>query len=205
MILLFIVLIICTLIIAFFIYYRFYFLRDPERVAPKGRNIVSPADGKILKIATISKPTVKVDKGFIGKIYTAAKDVAPETKLIAIFMSPLDVHYNRAPIEGKVISVKHTKGKFFAANKLEESLQNEKNEIVIQNKEIGKIKVIQVAGFIARRIVCFINKDQNVIKGDKIGLIKLGSQCIIIMPSKIKLKVAEGQQLYAGTTIIGEY
>lgn len=193
------------LILAFFTYWRLWFLRDPERAAPKGRNIVSPADGKILKVANIKKPIVKVDKGFIGKIYTATKDVASETKLVAIFMSPLDVHYNRAPIEGKVISVKHTKGKFFAANKLEESLQNEKNEIVIQNKEIGKVKVIQVAGFLARRVICYVHKNQNVIKGDKIGLITLGSQCIIIMPKKVKLSVKEGQQVYAGTTIIGEY
>ena len=204
-IIIYLALILLVLISLFLLYWRLYFLRDPKRTAPKGRNIVSPADGKIMKIATINKSSTKIDKKYIGKIYTTTKDIAPKTKIISIFMSPLDVHYNRAPIDGKVISVKYTKGKFFPANNLKKSLQNEKNEIIIKNKSIGKIKVIQIAGILARRIECYVKENQNVIKSQKIGLINLGSQCILVLPDKLKLKVKERQQVYAGETIIAEY
>ena len=198
-------LIIYSLIFFFLLYWRLWFLRDPQRISPKGRTIVSPADGKILKIATIKKPNIKVDKGYLGKIYTATKNIAPETRLISIFMSPLDVHYNRVPVDGKVLSINHTKGTFFAANNLEKSLQNEKNEVLIENRQLGKVKVIQVAGFLARRISCYVTKNQNVIKGEKLGLINLGSQCVLILPKKIRIRVKQGQQVYGGITIIGDY
>ncbi len=204
-IIIYLALIFSVLISLFLLYWRLIFLRDPKRTAPKGRKIVSPADGKILKIATINKSSIKIDKKYIGKIYTTTKDIAPKTKIISIFMSPLDVHYNRSPVDGRILSIKYTKGKFFPANNLEKSLQNEKNEIIIKNKIIGKIKVIQIAGILARRIQCYVKKNQNIIKAQKIGLINLGSQCILILPNEIRLKVKEGQQVYAGTTIIAEY
>jgi len=204
-IIIYIALIIYTLLILFLLYWRLYFLRDPKREAPKGRNVVSPADGKILKITLVKKSYQKINKGFLGRIYTTTKDIAPITRIISIFISPLDVHYNRSPIEGKILTVKHTKGTFFPAYDLEKSLQNEKNEITIKNKSIGKVKIIQIAGFLARRISCYVKKNQNVIKGEKIGLINLGSQCILVLPTKVKIKAKEGQHVYAGVTIIGEY
>ena len=192
-------------VIALLIFWRFWFLRDPERKIPEGRNIVSPADGEILKIINVKDSELNMQKGHLGRIHSATKEIGRQTKVISIFMSPFDVHYNRAPVSGKIISVKHTKGKFFSAFNFEKSLENEKNEIVIKNRGLGKIKVIQVAGFLARRIVCFAKKNNNVAKGGKIGLINLGSQCVLIMPQRARIKVKEGERVLAGSTILGVY
>src|SRR3989344_4258952 len=179
------------------------FYRDPERKIPKGNDIVSPADGKVISIIDMSKDAIKVKKGFIGKIRVLTKDVANQCYVVSIFMSPLDVHVNRAPIEGTIKSIKHTKGKFFKAYDLEKSLENEKNEIVIENKKL-KIKIIQIAGFLARRIICRVKLHQKVNKGQRIGMIALGSQATIIMPGVVKLKIRLGDRVKAGSTIIAE-
>ena len=179
------------------------FYRDPERRIPKGNNIVSPADGKVISIIDTSKDVIKVKKGFIGKIRVLTKDVANQCYVVSIFMSPLDVHVNRAPIEGTIKSIKHTKGKFFKAYDLEKSLENEKNEIIIENKKL-KIKIIQIAGFLARRIICRVKLHQKVNKGQRIGMIALGSQATIIMPGVVKLKIRLGDRVKAGSTIIAE-
>ena len=179
------------------------FYRDPERKIPKGNDIVSPADGKVISIIDTSKDVIKVKKGFIGKIRVLTKDVANQCYVVSIFMSPLDVHVNRAPIEGTIKSIKHTKGKFFKAYDLEKSLENEKNEIIIENKKL-KIKIIQIAGFLARRIICRVKLHQKVNKGQRIGMIALGSQATIIMPGVVKLKIRLGDRVKAGSTIIAE-
>ena len=177
------------------------FYRDPERKIPKGSNIVSPADGKVIRIIGTSENPVKIKKGILGKIKTMTYDIAEECHVVSIFMSPLDAHINRAPIEGTIKSVRHTKGKFFMAYDLEKSFENEKNEIVIQNKSM-KIKVIQVAGFLARRIICNVKANQKVNKGSKIGMIALGSQATVIIPKKIKLRIRLNDRVKAGETII---
>ena len=179
------------------------FYRDPERKIPKGNNIVSPADGRVISIIDTSQENIKVKKGLLGKVRILTKDVAKQCYVISIFMSPLDVHVNRAPIEGTIKSIKHTKGKFFKAYDIENSLQNEKNEILIENKKI-KIKVIQIAGFLARRIICRVKLHQKVNKGQRMGMIALGSQATIIMPGVVKLKVKLGDRVKAGSTIIAE-
>lgn len=179
------------------------FYRDPKRIIPKGNNIVAPADGKVISIINTSKKTAKVKKGLLGKIDTLTKDVAKQCYVISIFMSPLDVHINRAPIEGIVKSIKYTKGKFFRAYNIEKSFQNEKNEIIIQNKKI-KVKVIQIAGFLARRIKCCLRKNQKINKGDKIGMIALGSQAALILPKGVALKVGINDKVKSGETVIAE-
>lgn len=181
------------------------FYKDPKRKIPQGSSIVSPADGKIIRILKTKDNKIKVDKGFLGKIETLTRDIAKECYVLSIFMSPFDVHINRAPIDGKIESVKHEKGRYFAAFDLKKSLMNEKNEIIMSNKKIGKIKIIQIAGFLARRIVCSVSKDKKVNKGQKIGRIVLGSQVTLVLPSKkIKLKVKNNQKVTAGNTIIAE-
>lgn len=190
-----------SLAVLFLVFWRFYFLRDPEREIPKGSNLVNPADGKIIDIFESNKSQLKIKKHF-GIIKALTKDVAKECYVISIFMSPFDVHYNRAPIDGKVISIKHSKGKFLAANKL--ALENEKNEILLKTK-IGNIKVIQIAGLIARRIECFVKKGQSVKKGERIGLINLGSQVVIILPKrKVKIVVKQNQRVKGGSSIIAK-
>ena len=181
------------------------FYRDPKRKIPKGDNIVSPADGEIINIMKIKSGKVIINKGFLGKIQTLTKNIAKECYVISIFMSPFNVHVNRAPIDGKIISIKHEKGKFFAAFNLKKSLMNEKNEIIMKNRNIGKIKLIQVAGFLARRIICIVSKDEKVNKGQKIGKIVLGSQVTLILPSKkVKLKARINQKVFGGSTIIAD-
>ena len=177
------------------------FYRDPERKVPKDNNIVSPADGKIISIIDTSNKELKISKGLFGKIKTISSDISKECYAISIFMSPLDVHINRAPIEGQVMSIKHEKGKFFRAFDLEKSLENEKNEIVIENKDI-KIKMIQIAGFLARRIKCYVKKNQKLNKGQRVGMITLGSQVTLVVPKGVELKVKMGQRVKAGETII---
>ena len=180
------------------------FYRNPERKIPPGNNIVSPADGVIISIIKTGAKNVSVRKGLIGKISAFTGDVSGQCHVISIFMSPLDVHVNRSPIEGIVKSVKHSPGKFFYAKNLEKSLENEKNEIVIENKRL-KVKAIQIAGFLARRIQCYVRPGQKVNKGSRIGMIALGSQVTFIMPAKgINVRVAEGQKVKAGSSIIAD-
>ena len=164
------------------------FYRDPERKVPQGNNIVAPADGTIIRVIDTAKDSIKIRKGLIGKIKTLTRDVAKECIVISVFMSPLDAHINRAPIGGVVKSIKHTNGRFFKAYDLEKSFENEKNEIIIQNKKL-KVKVIQIAGFLARRIKCYVKKNQKVGKGQKIGMIALGSQTTLVLPMGIDLKI----------------
>ena len=177
------------------------FYRDPQRIIPKGSNIVAPADGRVISIIDTTKASINVKKGLLGKIKTYTSGISKQCYVISIFMSPLDVHINRAPIEGVVKSVKHTKGSFFRAYDLEKSFENEKNEIVIQNKKI-RVKVIQIAGFLARRIICHAKKNQKVNKGQKIGMIALGSQTSVIIPRGVELKVNINDKVKAGQTII---
>lgn len=194
-------LVLVVIVILMLILFLVNFYRDPKRSIPSGNNIVAPADGRIISIINTSKNNIKIKKGLFGKIKTLTKDVAEECYVISIFMSPLDVHINRAPIDGIVKSVKHTKGKFFKAYDLEKSLENEKNEIIIQNKKL-KVKVIQVAGFLARRIKCYAKPNQKVNKGDKIGMIALSSQTTLIIPKGVDLKIKINDKVKAGSTII---
>ena len=203
------ILMLCAVIIAMLIMlFILYFYRDPKRVIPKGNVIVSPADGKIIAIIKVrsgkEKEELKIKKGFAGKIRTLTGDLGKGAFIaISIFMSPLDVHVNRSPIEGEVVSVRHSKGKFYNAARAE-AFENEKIETIIDSK-IGMLKVIQIAGFLARRIETFIKPGEKVIAGQRIGIIKLGSQVTLILPKdKINLVITKGQKVKAGSTILGE-
>ncbi len=191
------VLIVAVLLLGLFL---LNFYRDPKRNVPKGSNIVAPADGKIIAILQ-SGNDFEIRKGTLGKIRAITSDVSKDCYVIPIFMSPLDVHYNRAPIGGVVESIRYTKGKFFEAYNFEKSLENEKNEIIIKNSKI-KVKVIQVAGFLARRIKCYVNQNQKVNKGEKVGMITLGSQTVIVLPKGVELKAKANDKVKAGETVI---
>ncbi len=162
-----IILVIVGLTVGLFLFHKFIFLRNPARVIPEGKVIVSPADGKIIAIKEINNTKERVSKGNFGKIYTLTEDTVEEGYLISIFMSPFNVHINRAPIAGMVEEINYKKGKFLPVNSLESGLVNEKNEIIINNEEIGKVKVIQIAGFLARRIECFVKEKQQLNKGER--------------------------------------
>jgi len=191
------------LAILFYLFWKLYFLRDPERKTTKD-GIICPADGKVVEITKFDfkkKDHLWIKKGIFGKVKS------PEVSkgiLISIFMNPLSVHVNRSPIDGEIISTKHHRGKFLPAYEVEDSiLENEKNIIHIKNSKI-QVFVIQIAGFLARRIVGFVKKGQKIKKGQRIGLINLGSQVSVILPDNLKINVKRGDKVFAGQTIIAK-
>jgi len=198
-----VVIVVGAVILGFLIFWRLWFLRDPERAIPEGDNIVSPADGKIIKIIELDQKKLKIRKGLMGRVNTIVTDVSDAKYLISIFMTPFDVHIQRSPIDARIASVKYTKGRFHAANSTD-ALTNEKNEIVME--DLGNyMKVLQIAGFLARRIECFVKKGDRILKGERIGRINLGSQVSLVLPKNVKLKVAEGDTVKGGETIIGDW
>jgi phosphatidylserine decarboxylase len=197
MVLFSILIIIIALLILF---YLFIFKRDPKISTPKGDNIIAPTSGKIVGIYNNLET---IPKGYLGKVKTLCDDVAKDCTIISIMMTPLDVHYQYAPINGKIISTTYTPGRFLNAvtETSLKTLENENNQILIKGK--NNIKVIQIAGFLARRIKCFIKKTDRVIKGQKIGFIDLGSQVTLIIP-KQKLRIKLNQKVIGGETIIAD-
>ena len=199
-------------VIIFILFWKFWFLRNPNRHIPEGKSIISPADGKVIEIIKFDKNNLlnmkneplTINKGLLGKIKTTTADVSDSGYIVSIFMSPFDVHYNRMPIDGEILSVVHTSGKFLPVMTFEHGLLNEKNEILLSSY-VGKIKVIQIAGFLARRISSFVNPKENIKKGQIIGLINLGSQLTIILPSNVKVNVTLNQKVKAGESVIATY
>jgi len=164
-----------------------FFFRDPEREIPdKADLFVSPADGKIIVI-----------KDIFEKDYLKA-----DTKQISIFMSPLNVHVNRAPCDGIVKSVKHTPGGFKAAYTDEAAITNENIAMVIEGK-YGSILVRQIAGYLARRAVCRVKTGDNLKRGERYGIIKFSSRLDVYLPKETDIKVKLGDRVKAGETIIG--
>ena len=166
-----------------------YFFRDPERIVPRGDDLIlSAADGKVISI----KPVKDVE--FIGK----------EGILISVFMSVLDVHVNRIPISGQVDYIKYNKGKFFPAFEDKASLENEQNELGLDVSK-GKIVLKQIAGIIARRIVCKIKPGDQVKTGRRFGMIKFGSRVDLFLPKNVEVRVKLNQKVKAGETVIGVF
>jgi len=162
------------------------FFRDPDRKIPEGENIIiSPADGKVTAVTTINDT-----------------DVGENSKLVSIFLSVFDVHANRVPISGKVISVFHKDGQFVPAFRHDATDVNEQTTIVFDTA-LCIIKVKQIAGIIARRILCYAKKDEKMKKGDRLGFIMFGSRTDIIFPSSVNVIVKVGQRVIGAETIIG--
>lgn len=163
-----------------------YFFRDPERVTPQNPNLlIAPADGKIVEVKEIADP-------FVG-----------DGRRIAIFMSPLNVHVNRAPCDGVIRQIEHKKGKFLSAFKPEASFENEQCRMSLAAHD-RKIVVTQIAGCFARRIVSRVKVDQSLMSGERFGLIMFGSRVEVIVPRNYKITVSIGEKVKAGETIIGE-
>lgn len=177
------------------------FFRDPKRKIPTEEGVVvAPADGKILKgKIDYLKVVTKDDDDVLEHVL----DEDEKGILISTFMSPFDVHVQRAPVTGKILKTKYYPGKFKIALG-DVHTENEKNLIVIDS-EYGKIGVIQIAGFVARRIVQYVNVGDNVKIGDRLGMIRFGSRVNLILPySKFKVMVYEGEKPTAGETIMAE-
>ncbi|MEL0337551.1 MAG: phosphatidylserine decarboxylase family protein [bacterium] len=164
------------------------FFRDPKRILPTDENcIVSPADGKIIKIKEFEDPETK-----------------EKLKLVSIFLSVFNVHANRMPVDGLIKSVDYIKGDFLAAFDHKASEQNERTEISIETR-FGSMVVKQIAGLVARRILCYAKENEKMSAGDRLGFIKFGSRTDIILPDKVTLNVELDQKVYGGQTIIGKY
>jgi len=173
---------------AFLTMFVFYFFRDPQRTIPDADSVlVSPADGKIVAI----------------KQLTSHQYLNSSATQISIFLSPLDVHINRIPKAATVEFVNYKKGSFWAAYKDQASEENEQTEIGLITDNGTKIVVKQIAGWMARRIVCRLEKGNRVSTGEKFGMIKFGSRTDLIVPADTELEVKLGQHVKGGSTIIG--
>ncbi len=165
------------------------FFRDPNRSTPqRERIIIAPADGKVIVVKKV------VENEFFHT----------EAWLVSIFMSPLNVHVNRNPISGTVRHTRYVKGEYFAAF---EDKASEKNEQMIVGIERGDQKVMfkQIAGFIARRIVCRLKPGDTVTAGERFGMIKFGSRVDVLLPASATVCVKVGDKTSAGETILGEF
>ena len=158
-----------------------FFFRDPKRVPPSDPDVVvSPADGRVTRIGA----------GAAG------------TNVISIFLSPLDVHINRSPIPGKIVDMIYSPGKFLMATNEKASLVNEQNALTIQGEKITVV-CKQIAGILARRVVCWKEKGDNLGLGERFGMIKFSSRTDVLLPPNVQITVKEGQRVRGGTTVIG--
>jgi phosphatidylserine decarboxylase len=170
-----------------FFIFTAYFFRDPERVSPPGSSqILSPADGTVIGITEVDET-----------IFMHGKATQ-----ISIFMSPLNVHVNRIPVTGTVRYVRHIAGEYFAAFEEKASLKNEQTHIGIETANGTRIFFKQIAGFVARRIVCPLTEGEQVIAGKRFGMIKFGSRVDIYVPASAAVRATLQQKTVAGETIL---
>ena len=168
--------------------YIFYFFRDPIRAIPSDDVVVSPADGVVT---------------FIGESNCPLENNSDPNKYkkISIFLSIFDVHVNRMPIDAEISSINYIPGKFLNATFDKSSKENERN-IIYAKKNNENFYIVQIAGLIARRIVCNLNNNQEVQRGQRIGIIKFGSRVDLYIPENYNILVAKGQRVVGGETII---
>ena len=162
-----------------------FFFRDPRRETPTETDVVvAPADGLVTRVQPIEE----------GNDRSAT--------LVSIFLSPLDVHINRSPISGRITNISYTRGKFLMATNERASLVNEQNALTIQGEKITVV-CKQIAGILARRIVCWKQAGERVALGERFGMIKFSSRTDILLPESVDVLVTKGQRVQGGTTIIG--
>ena len=167
-----------------------YFFRDPERVSPTASDaIVCPADGKVISIEKM------FDDKFINEhVYK-----------ISIFMNVFNVHVNRVPFPGTVTDIKYSPGRFYSANSERGALENETCAVIMECENGRKFAFVQMAGLIARRIVCWAEKGNTLLAGERFGLIRFGSRVDVYLPSQVQVEVLNGQKVKAGETVLGYF
>ena len=164
------------------------FFRDPPRAVPSQPNaVLSPADGRIVKVEKVRDPMTERD-----------------TLRISVFMNVFNVHSNRAPVDGTVERIQYSAGKFVNADLDKASSENERNAMVLQLANGERIAVVQVAGLIARRILCYAKVGQRLARGERYGFIRFGSRVDVYLPLTARPKVAVGDVVHATTTILAE-
>lgn len=175
-----------------FFLFCLYFFRDPQRVPPVREGLVlAPADGHIVSIRQAVPPA---ELG-LGE--------APRWR-VAIFLSVMDVHVNRVPVDGTVTRIAYHHGKYLSANLDKASEENERNAIAIRLSDGRDLAVVQIAGLIARRILCDIREGETVQAGDRFGIIRFGSRTDVYLPDGVRALVEEGQTMIGGETVIAD-
>ena len=167
--------------------FSLYFFRDPQRIPPNADGFLAPDDGKIVQIR-------EIEDDELGKAWQ-----------ISIFLSVWNVHSQRVPLSGKVLSKKYNPGKFFAAFKHKASKDNEQTSVLFEGEKGNKFKIKQIAGWIARRIINYMEPKENVERGERLGFIRFGSRVDIIVPEKFQLDVSLGDIVTGNQTIIGRF
>ena len=164
------------------------FFRDPDRYIPdKPDAVVSPADGKVIIAEKVEQ------NPFLDG----------EAIKISIFMNIFNVHVNRIPYSGRIEKIKYHPGKFFSANLDKASADNEHNALIVNTEGDKKICFVQIAGLVARRIICYVNEGEDVKKGQRFGLICFGSRLDVYLPPETNIAVSIGDPVSAGTSILG--
>lgn len=163
------------------------FFRNPERTAPDDENtVIAPADGTVIVVEHVSKTPLGV-----------------ESLKISIFMSVFNVHVNRAPLDGRVVDVSYNVGKFYDARDGRASSENERNAVVLETANGIRIAFVQIAGLIARRIICYAKVGDSLQRGLRYGLIRFGSRVDVYLPIDVKPLVKLGDKTVAGETVLG--
>jgi len=177
-----------AILFVFITFFIIWFFRNPERSFQEEEKVlISPADGKIIKIEN-----VEVNGTISGRF-----------KKISIFMNVFNVHVNRAPYSGKIEAINYHEGKFFSANLDKASLDNERNEVMIRTEDGRRVWMVQIAGLIARRIVCWVDVGANIKKGERFGLIRFGSRVDVYLPEDSRISVKLKDKVKAGHTSLG--
>jgi phosphatidylserine decarboxylase len=168
-----------------------YFFRDPKRVTPVAEGLViSPADGVVSHVG-LARPPEELELG------------SEPLMRVSIFMNVFNCHVNRAPVSGRILRVAYRAGKFLNAELDKASDDNERNGLVIDTGDT-QIGVVQIAGLVARRIVCFVREGESISAGDRFGLIRFGSRLDVFFPVGTQPKVALGQTMIAGETVLAD-
>ena len=171
----------------FFMFFLFFFRNPKRQITDEADTLVAPADGKVMEIRDV------VDRQFLDG----------ERKRIGIFMSPLDVHVNRAPLSGRVTTVMHLDGAFGMAFKKDIDQVNERNYILYENGR-DKVLMVQIAGFLARRITCYVKGGDEVQKGQRVGIISFGSRVDVYLPKGYEPMVELQEKVRGGVTILAK-
>ncbi len=191
-------------------YYKFWFLRLPERNIPANEHIfVSPCNGKIVSIKKWNAATLVETKGDLGAINIWTKDVDTAGTIISIQMDVTNVHYQRAPVSSSLIAEQYIPGSFNNAVQMNNEygirFENENNQLLFEANNGKKFKLVQIAGFVARRIEDYLEPSQQVQQGNVIGLIKLGSQITVILPHDVNVTAHVGDIVIDGETQLSDF
>lgn len=180
-----------ALIFGVFTLFSIWFYRCPKVTGPQDdpTAVVSPASGRVLNILDV--PGTRIGEGAARKI--------------SIFMSPMDVHVNRAPVAGVIETIQYNKGKFFKADLDKASAENEHNWVVMKSDFGPKVAFVQIAGFVARRIVCYVQPGERLTRSERYGMIRFGSRMEIVVPAGSEILVKPGERTEAGITKLARF